>query len=78
VGIHCADHVTPSLYQLKLALISPTGSGRSVGIVHLRTKITEFSLVTDKKVLGDDGLDGDPGDRSSQKRFPSKLTTADP
>jgi hypothetical protein len=33
------------LYQLKLALISPTGCGRSVGIVRLRTKATEFSLV---------------------------------
>jgi hypothetical protein len=33
------------LYQLKLALTSPTGCGRSVGIVRLRTKTTEFSLV---------------------------------
>jgi hypothetical protein len=33
-----------TLYQLKLALTSPTGCGRSVGIVRLRTKTTEFSL----------------------------------
>jgi hypothetical protein len=30
---------------LKLVLSSPTGCGRSVGIVRLRTKTTEFSLV---------------------------------
>jgi hypothetical protein len=34
-----------NLYPLKLALTSPTGGGRSVGIVRLRTKATEFSLV---------------------------------
>ena len=44
VGIRCADHVTP-LYPQKLALTSPTGGGRSVGIVRSRTKATEFSLV---------------------------------
>ena len=44
VGIRCADHVTP-LYPQKLALTSPTGGGRSVGIVRSRTKDTEFSLV---------------------------------
>jgi len=44
VGIRCADHVTP-LYRQKLALTSPTGGGRSVGIVCSRTKATEFSLV---------------------------------
>ena len=44
VGTHCADHVTP-LNPQKLALISPTGGGRSVGIVRSRTKATEFSLV---------------------------------
>jgi hypothetical protein len=43
VGIRCADHATPS-YQLKLALTSPAGCGRSVGIVRLRAKATEFSL----------------------------------
>jgi len=32
--------VTP-LYPQKLALTSPTGSGRSVGIVRSRTKATE-------------------------------------
>jgi hypothetical protein len=41
VWIRCADHMTP-LYPQKLALTSPTGGGRSVGIVHLRTKATEF------------------------------------
>jgi len=33
------------LYPQKLALTSPTGGGRSVGIVRVRTKATEFSLV---------------------------------
>jgi len=41
VGNRCADHVTP-LYPRKLALTSPTGGGRSVGIVRVRTKATEF------------------------------------
>ena len=44
VGIRCANHVTP-LYPQKLALTSPTGGGRSVGMVRSRTKATEFSLV---------------------------------
>ena len=44
MGIRRADHVTP-LYPQKLALTSPTGGGRSVGIVRSRTKTTEFSLV---------------------------------
>jgi len=39
--------VTP-LYPQKLALISPTGGGRSVGIVRSRTKATEFSLSLDR------------------------------
>ena len=43
MGNRCADHVTP-LYPQKLALTSPTGGGRSVGIVRSRTKATEFSL----------------------------------
>jgi hypothetical protein len=38
VGIRCADHATPLCPQ-KLALTSPAGCGRSVGIVRLRTKI---------------------------------------
>ena len=41
VGTCCADHVTP-LYPQKLVLTSPTGGGRSVGIVRVRTKATEF------------------------------------
>ena len=44
MGTRCADHVTP-LYPQKLALTSPTGGGRSVGIVRLRTKATEFSYI---------------------------------
>jgi len=43
VGTRCADHVTP-FYPQKLALTSPTGGGRSVGIVRVRTKATEFSF----------------------------------
>ena len=43
VGIRCADHVTP-LYRQKLALTSPNGGGRSVGIVRSRTKATEFFI----------------------------------
>jgi hypothetical protein len=43
VGIRCADHATPSTRK-KLALTSPTNGGRSVGIVRLRTKTTEFSF----------------------------------
>ena len=42
MGTRCADHVTPPYLQ-KLALSSPTGGGRSVGIVRSRTKATEFS-----------------------------------
>jgi hypothetical protein len=41
VGIRCTDHVTP-LYPQKLALTSPTGGGRCVGIVRSRTKATAF------------------------------------
>ena len=44
VGTRCADHVTP-LYPQKLALTSPTSGSCSVGIVRVRTKATEFSLV---------------------------------
>jgi len=50
VGTRCADHVTP-LYPQKLALISPTGGGRSVGIVRVRTKATEFSCLFDLLLL---------------------------
>jgi len=35
-----------SVYPQKLALTSPTGGGRSVGIVRVRTKATEFVLVS--------------------------------
>ena len=40
MGTRCADHVIP-LYPQKLTLTSPTGGGRSVGIVRVRTKVTE-------------------------------------
>ena len=43
-GTRCADHVT-TLYPQKLALTSPTGGGRSVGIVRVRTKATEFVVL---------------------------------
>ena len=45
MGTRCADHVTP-LFSQMLALTSPTGGGRSVHIVHVRTKATEFSCTT--------------------------------
>ena len=48
MGIRCADHVT-LLYPQNLALTSPTGGDRSVGIVRSRTKATEvvkFEVVT--------------------------------
>jgi hypothetical protein len=41
VGIRYADHATPS-NRKKFAPTSPTCGGRLVGIVHLRTKATEF------------------------------------
>jgi len=44
VGTSCADHVT-LLYPQKLALTSPTGGGRSVGIVRVRTKATELLVI---------------------------------
>ena len=50
VGTRCANHVTP-LYPQKLPLTSPTGGGRSVGMVRSRTKATEFSLVCKQGVL---------------------------
>jgi hypothetical protein len=34
-----------TLYPQKLALTSPTSGGRSVGIVCLRTRATEFSFI---------------------------------
>ena len=43
MGTRCAGHVTP-LYPQKLAVTSPTGGGRSVGIVRVRTKATEFNM----------------------------------
>jgi hypothetical protein len=34
------------IYQQKLALTSPTSGGRSIGIVHSRTKATELLLLS--------------------------------
>jgi hypothetical protein len=42
MGIRCVGHATPSIRK-KLALTSSTGGSRSVGIVLLRAKPTEFS-----------------------------------
>jgi len=44
VGTRCANHVTP-LYPQKLALTSPTGGGRSVGMVRSRTKSHGVGIV---------------------------------
>jgi hypothetical protein len=41
VGIRHADHVTPSIRK-ELAITSPTGGSRSVGIVRSRTQTMEF------------------------------------
>jgi hypothetical protein len=46
-----ADHATP-LYPKKLAPISPTSGGRSVGIVRSRTKVTELLLLVIINALG--------------------------
>jgi hypothetical protein len=43
VGTRCADHVK-HLSPQKLALTSPTGGGRSVGIVPSRTKAKELMV----------------------------------
>ena len=51
MGIRCADHVTP-LYPQKLALTSPTGGGRSVGIVRSRTKATESVIILGRHYTG--------------------------
>jgi hypothetical protein len=42
VGIRCADHVTPSIRKSRHYFAD--SGGRSVGIVRLRTKATEFCL----------------------------------
>jgi hypothetical protein len=42
MGIRCTTRDT--LYPQKLALISPTNGGRSVGIVRSWTKATEFGV----------------------------------
>jgi hypothetical protein len=43
VGIRCADHVTPSIRKSRYYFAD--SSGRSVGIVRLRTKTTEFRVL---------------------------------
>jgi hypothetical protein len=40
VGTRCADHVTPSTRKIRHCFAD--SGGRSVGIVRLRTKVTEF------------------------------------
>jgi hypothetical protein len=50
VGIRHADHVAPSSRK-KLALTSLTSGGRSVGIIRLRTDVTQFFL----SISGTDG-----------------------
>ena len=50
MGIRCADYVTP-LYPQKLALTSPTGGGRSVGIVRSRTKAMDLVISTNQRKL---------------------------
>jgi hypothetical protein len=42
VGISCADHVTPSTRKSRHYFVD--SGGRSVGIVRLRTKATEFKV----------------------------------
>jgi hypothetical protein len=60
IGICCADHVTPLCPQ-KLALTLPTDGGRSVDIVSLRTKATDFSFLsqvqTSSSKIPDKGTD---------------------
>jgi len=50
VGTRCTNHVTP-LYPQKLALTSPTGGGRSVGMVRSRTEATECYIVCHSSLL---------------------------
>jgi hypothetical protein len=45
-----------TLYPQKLALTSPTCGGRSGGIVRLRTKATEFSLILEWACHGDHAI----------------------
>jgi hypothetical protein len=51
VGIRHADHVAPSIRK-KLATISPTRGGLSVGIVRSRTQTMEFSFSFYIKIKG--------------------------
>jgi hypothetical protein len=44
-----ADYAT-HLCPQKLALTSPTSGGRSVGVVRLRSQVTEFVVVDDEAV----------------------------
>jgi len=69
VGIRCADHVTP-LYPLKLELTSPTGGGRSVGIVRSRTKATEFYLLLTSSHL----WSSERMAKHTKKQTPTRLT----
>jgi hypothetical protein len=55
VGIRCADHATTSIPKI-LALSSPICGGRSVSIVRLRTKATEFKMIGSYSVAASDEL----------------------
>jgi hypothetical protein len=52
VGIRCADHVTPSTRKSRHYFAD--SDGRSIGILRLRTKATEFSFffLQGKKLKG--------------------------
>jgi len=67
VGTRCAEHVTPQ-YPQKLALTSPTGGGRSVGIVRVRTKATEFSLSLVRRIPNHCGMSGYDREASLMRR----------
>jgi hypothetical protein len=49
VGIRHADHVAPSIRN-KLAITSPTSSGRSFGIVRSRTQTLERKKIGNKTI----------------------------
>ena len=67
MGIRCADHVTP-LYPKNLALTSPTGGGRSVGIVRLRTKATGFFFLPARSYCK--GMEVNKADKSLKLNLP--------
>jgi hypothetical protein len=44
VRIRCAEHTTPTTPKIWHQLLRQAAGGRSVGIVHSRTKATKFSF----------------------------------